>query len=70
MEVAFAKIYVKMMHLVTFHSIVWISFADLRKCVQECKTHKLLNKLNYTNMDIMVDLFKGKNPLGSLLVTT
>ncbi len=51
-----------MMHLVTFHSIVWICFTNLQKCVQECEAHELLNKLNYTNMDIMVDLFKGKNP--------
>jgi len=49
-----------------------ISFycVDLQKHVQECESHELLNKLNYTNMDIMVDLFKGKNPLASLLVPT
>lgn len=41
-----------------------------KECIEERETHELLSRLNYTNMDITVDLVRGKNPPPSLLVPT
>jgi hypothetical protein len=55
-----------------WHFIVLCGFAlqVCKECIEERETHELLSRLNYTNMDITVDLVRGKNPPPSLLVPT